>query len=393
MDVSRLDVLIYAHDGRGLGHASRSIAIGLALRRLHPKLKVLFVSGSNFSKELIGDANLDWLKLPSYRTQVVNGTSTGVSGDSLFSDKELGIVRAKSLLHFVTMYRPRVVLADHTPQGKHRELVEAVLESGRMDKKERPVWILGVRGVVGEVSQAKSQVAEELFRNHYSHLFWYGDSRVLGRGHLDQLEQQYGATPVECGYVLRLAEYVKANSIKVAEQSRFCGTISIPWQGEKTEAFLPHLAAAIHGLGAGVGQWKLFLGGADSGGDADVTALFAGLTNCSPEPPSAKYVSSLLQSNSAVIYGGYNSLMDVVYAGIPAVVILREMQDAEQQVHLRCLKNVLGERLKVVSESDLSPTLLKELLLSNLQAVVKKKEEIALDGAQKSADFIHSLLL
>ena len=51
---ARLDVLIYAHDGRGLGHASRSIGVGMALRRLYPELKVLFVSGCSLSQELIG---------------------------------------------------------------------------------------------------------------------------------------------------------------------------------------------------------------------------------------------------------------------------------------------------------------------------------------------------
>ena len=66
MQNQRLDVLIYAHDGRGLGHAGRSIGIGMALRRLAPQLKVLFVSGCSLAQELIGRAPLDWLKLPSY---------------------------------------------------------------------------------------------------------------------------------------------------------------------------------------------------------------------------------------------------------------------------------------------------------------------------------------
>jgi predicted glycosyltransferase len=57
--MARLDVLIYAHDGRGLGHASRSIGVGMALRRLYPDLKVLFVSGCSLSQELIGAAPLD----------------------------------------------------------------------------------------------------------------------------------------------------------------------------------------------------------------------------------------------------------------------------------------------------------------------------------------------
>ena len=111
-----LDILIYAHDGRGLGHASRSIGIGMALRRLFPNLKVLFVSGCRQSQELIGAAPLDWLKLPSYETIVENGKSRGIIGKSMFSDNQIGEFRAKELEHLVALYRPRLVLVDHTPQ-------------------------------------------------------------------------------------------------------------------------------------------------------------------------------------------------------------------------------------------------------------------------------------
>ena len=63
------------------------------------------------------------------------------------------------------------------------------------------------------------------------------------------------------------------------------------------------------------------------------------------EPPGSKYVSALLHSKTAVIYGGYNSLMDVVHARIPALVVLRKMQDEEQQIHLRKLQEGAGEVL------------------------------------------------
>ncbi|MCP4409301.1 MAG: hypothetical protein GY807_16420, partial [Gammaproteobacteria bacterium] len=178
----------YAHDGRGLGHASRSIGIGMALRRLFPHLKVLFVSGCRQSQQLIGAAPLDWLKLPSYETTVENGKSRGVIGKSMFSDSQIGRFRTKELEHLVALYRPRLVLVDHTPQGKHRELVPA-LSIGR---DIGTLWILGVRGVLGDVDQTRSELAVSLFRKYYRGLLWYGDSRVLGESHLKQLQKQYG---------------------------------------------------------------------------------------------------------------------------------------------------------------------------------------------------------
>ena len=73
IDKSRLDVLIYSHDGRGFGHVSRGVTIGMALRRLFPGLKVLFVSGFKQTATLVGSCPLEWIKLPSYETQIIAG--------------------------------------------------------------------------------------------------------------------------------------------------------------------------------------------------------------------------------------------------------------------------------------------------------------------------------
>jgi predicted glycosyltransferase len=390
--MARLDVLIYAHDGRGLGHASRSIGVGMALRRLYPDLKVLFVSGCSLSQELIGAAPLDWLKLPSYETQVVGGKSIGIPGKSMFTDEQLGQLRARELAHLVTLYRPRLVLADHTPQGKHKELVPALSVEGGNDT----LWVLGVRGVVGAVKQARSELAGDLFKDYYRAVLWYGDSSVLGKSHCEQLQRQYSAVPVECGYVLRLAEFVVWNKrlFEQAEQAEpFAGTISVPWLGEKSLDFLVILASVLEKIPSSYGRWRLFV---DTESSADVglrvRKLFANIHNCQLESPGINYVSALLHSRTAVVYGGYNSLMDVIHANIPALVILREMQDKEQQIHLRKLQEVVGEAVSTVSETRIVADDLEALLLANLQRGRLPAVALKTNGAATAAEYLYSLL-
>ncbi len=385
--VPRLDVLIYAHDGRGLGHASRSIGVGLALRRLYPELKVLFVSGCNFSQELIGAAPLDWLKLPSYETKVIQGKSVGIHGKSMFSDEQLGRLRAQALVDIVKLYNPRLVLVDHTPQGKHKELVPA-LSAGRNAR-----WILGIRGVVGAVKQARSAIAGQLFKDHYHAVLWYGDSSVLGTSHCEDLLEQYNSMPVECGYVLRLSEFAYWNSRLTESDEHPAGTVSIPWLGEKTIDFLKVLSAVLKKISDNFGPWRLFVDmeGFESRG-RQVRQLFENIPGCRIESPGSKYFPSLLHSKTAIIYGGYNSLMDVIHAGIPALVILREMEDEEQQLHLQKLKEVTGELLLTLSEDqvsaeELESSLLKHLQRNSLAAVPLKK-----NGAACAAEFLHGLL-
>lgn len=389
LQTERLDVLIYAHDGRGLGHASRSIGVGMALRRLYPDLKVLFVSGCSLSQELIGSAPLDWLKLPSYETEVVHGKSIGIRGKSMFTDERLGQLRAKELAHLVSLYRPRLVLVDHTPQGKHKELVPALSAEDGSDT----LWILGVRGVVGAVKQARSELAGNLFKSHYHALLWYGDSSVLGKSHCEQLQQQYNTVPVECGYVLRLAEFAIWNRRLLGQHEQVAGTISIPWLGEKSMDFLIILASVLKKMPKEFGNWRLFVDAeSPSGVGQKIQELFAGVHNCQLESPGINYVSALLHSKTAVIYGGYNSLMDVIHAKIPALVVLREMEDEEQQIHLRKLKEITREALSTVSETQVLAEELEGLLLANLQRSSLSSVSLNTNGAACAAAYIASLL-
>jgi len=392
MTTSRLDILIYAHDGRGLGHASRSIAIGMALRRLHPQLKVLFVSGCRQSQELIGTAPLDWLKLPSYETKVENGKSTGIRGKSMFADGQLGEFRARELEHLVGLYRPRMVLVDHTPQGKHRELVPALALSRDIGTR----WTLGVRGIIGGVSQARSDLASNLFRKYYHDLLWYGDRRVLGEVHIRHLKQQYGIPPRECGYVSRLAEVENCTgemSVNSAGGARLAGTVSVPWLGENSLGFLEQLADALAAIDEKYGHWHLFVGSGDSvKAKKKIWDMFSGLCHCTLEEPGPRYGEALMRSKTAVIYGGYNSLMDVLYAGLPALVVERAMRDNEQQLHLQQLQKKVGNRIHVIPEAEILSDQILSFLCDNLSKAVNPSVAVNLDGAAKAAAILTRLL-
>jgi len=382
----RLDILIYAHDGRGLGHVSRSLGIGMALRRLFPELKILFVSGSTFTSELIGRAPLDWLKLPAYKTEVVAGKSQGIVGNSMFSDKELGELRSHGVSHIVAQYRPRLVLVDHTPQGKHRELMRA-LEVAPDDCQ----WVLGVRGVVGAVTQAKADKTRGIFQNYYSDLLWYGDTGVLGKKHCQLLYKQYEVVPFECGYVSRLGEYLECNGQK-NKKSKWAGVVSVPWIGEKSLHLLQCLADALEQIPADLGPWSLFVDTEDEVIKSNVTDLFSGLGHCRLEQPGKTYAEVLMNAESALIYGGYNSLVDVLFVEIPTLVILREMKDQEQQAHVHCLQEKLAGALVSVSEDNITADKLKVLLLENLNRTTPAENGVEVNGATRAANYLYSKL-
>jgi predicted glycosyltransferase len=390
MPIPPLDLMIYAHDGRGLGHASRSVAVGMAFLRLFPQNKVIFVSGAGKTGELIGAAPLDWIKLPSYATRVIQGRSTGQNGPSNYSDPDLGQLRSETLAHLVRCLRPRCILADHMPQGKHKELRPALKAS--LDLGTR--WVLGVRAMVGAVPGVWSDLAQSLFRRHYQAILWYGDSTVLGSDQLRALGAQFGQAPVETGYVSRLAELQFFQPMARPSEKRHAGTISIPWMGEHSAGLLDQLAGALERIGGRHGPWHLYIGlNRTAGQSIPAIGRIGALSYCRLHPPGASYPETLLNSKVALIYGGYNSLSDVLFARLPAVVVLRAMVDAEQQAHVSRLIEMKMADLVMVEESQVSAAGLAGLFEHLLASGASRTNPPNLAGAESAARALHRFSL
>jgi predicted glycosyltransferase len=379
----RLDILLYAHDGRGLGHASRSIAIGLALRRLYPSLRILLLTGCKVSQELIGPGLLDWIKLPSYETTVINGRSQGIDGNSAMTDTELGSLRGTQIRDIIRAYRPWVILADHSPQGKHRELLPALAEF--VDGS----WVLGIRAIPGDLAPERTALAAAIFAKYYRSILWYGDSRVLGSDQMTTIAGQYGTVPVECGYVSRMTELMKMATAEYAGPA-LAGTIAIPWIGENSIAFLSTLATVLQRLGPSHGHWQLFIED-NHPQSQQIYAFFRTIPYCSLEKPGQKYVSALMRSKTALIYGGYNSLMDVLSLSLPTLVILRDMDDNEQQLHLAKIIASATDNLNALPEQCGQDSLFAALL-ALLSGGGGKPPAIALNGSESAARYLRALL-
>jgi len=385
-----VDIMLYAHDGRGLGHISRSVAIGLAVRRLYPELRLLLLTGGPQTQELIGSGLLDWVKLPAYQTEVVNGKSRGIDGKSSYSDRQLGVIRGEQIHQIVTLYRPRVILADHSPQGKHRELLLSLQDP---ELNSHTTWLLGMRGVVGSVEQTSSGLAVDLYRKYYSGLLWYGDSGILGPDHCQSLNSQFSTTAKECGYVSRYTEIHRSGDQQTGQRSRFCSVISVPWAGEQTDRFLDVLASFLERYGANYGKFMLFVGNDIS---SKMKGRFERTACCTVNLFGSMYLETLKHSRTAVVFGGYNSVVDVLAAGIPALVVMRNMQDQEQQVHLSALAGRLPERFLSIEEHDCvkAPSLLHARLSTLFAAKERrfKTHGVNFSGAETAAHTLASFV-
>lgn len=374
----RIDLLLYAHDGRGLGHASRAVAVGSAVRRLFPKLRILFLSGCRQSATLIGPIPLDWIKLPAYEKIVVNGASEARIGPTNLKNSYLVKSRARLIRAIVKEYRPRCVLVDHEARGKRSELLPAIRSA--LDT----IWILGLRGIVGQVEDVWSPQTARIFRRHYRALLWYGDAVVLGDGPLRRIKAAYGIEPYATGYISRFKEMLYWGKPAGDRAPRHAGVVAVSWDSAAATAFLHRLKQALAVLGPQYGQWRIFTSG---GRD-----IFKDLSYCRVEELGSGYLYALKDSKSAVVYGGYNSITDVLSAGVPALVLHRDLADREQEEHLGRLAVSGRTAIRVMSESDASAERLRVALDELLHAARPQDSRLNLDGAENAARKIAAYL-
>ena len=107
---------------------------------------------------------------------------------------------------------------------------------------------------------------------------------------------------------------------------------------------------------------------------------------CTLENVSDQYLATLANSQVAVIYGGYNSLTDIMAAKVPSVVIIRGMSDREQEEHVHKIHQLKPNLIFAMKESDVNPKTLAQGLERQLKAKIDDEGEIMLNGAEFTAE-------
>ncbi len=375
-------MLLYCHDGSGHGHASRTVAIGLALRRIAPDARVLLATGSAAIEELAGGANLDWVKLPSYRYGIRDGTPMSLRANSGYDAADLAPIRAALLRELVLTLRPRVLFVDHMPGGKKNELLPALAEMGI----QRGKCILGVRAIMGDVPLFWSDFSRDVMARHYSGCLWFGDARLPDH-ELARIREHLGCTPIAAGLVCRALELERRDLIP---DSDAFGTIAFSWCDPATPAAAAAIASAI-GFRGDPGPWNVYVGPVR--GDFDrgtILSPFAGESMFRIEPFRHSYLGALRASRLAVAYGGYNTLTDLLWARTAAIVLTRTTTDAEQTTRADRMKNVFGNAVAWLRDTPTADAVSAALDRQSTQRR-PAPPDIDIDGAARAAEHLLSL--
>jgi predicted glycosyltransferase len=378
--------VFYSHDGVGLGHLRRNLAIAAALTDAAPDASVLLATGCDDLGAHGLAPNVDVLVLPGLR-KVGNGR---YSARRLpISGREVRALRAGQLEAAIRSFRPDVMLVDKHPVGVRGELRPALHAlrptGGRV--------VLGLRDILDDAESvaeewAATGVIEEMER-YVDRVLVYGDPRVL------DVVEEYSLPP------------------SLAAQSRYCGYVvnPEPARGLDMEALPPFATGLGRGptvlatAGGGEDGWSLLqsfvLAAREAGWDAVVVCgpqlraarrhalralcLDSGVEFRVNEPDVASWFSHV---DALVCMGGYNTLCEATSRGTPTLCVPRVRPRREQLIRARSFAR-LG-LLRVAEPHLLSPELLRRevsgLLGASRRALAERaRARLGFDGAAAAA--------
>jgi predicted glycosyltransferase len=325
-------LLAYSHDGYGLGHLRRNLRIVNGLRRQHPDLQAVLVTGARWADRVVAPYGVKCVPLPSV-VKVANGHY--VVDDEAASVEEVLRKRSDVLADTVRDFRPDLLLVDRYPRGMHDELARA-LGVYAAEQPGAPA-VLGLRDILDtpDVIQKewRAQRHSDAIRETYQTVLCYGDPAVY-----DPI-REYGL-PDDVAERIRFTGYLAddlmaADALEVRRRHDAAdGRLAVcTLGGGKDAAFIAHafLSAMEHLCGR---CWSgvLITGPYMAAEDVDRLRRHTAAARVSVIQMVDDVPSYLAAADAAVCMGGYNTTCEVLALAVPAVIIPRVEPRQEQRM-------------------------------------------------------------
>ncbi len=364
-------LLMYSHDGFGLGHYRRLLKLSAFLREELPEISILLITGSSMAHAFRIHPGVDYVKLPcAYK----ESNEVYVAKYLPLTFKEIKSIRERIILETALTYSPHIFLVDKHPVGMQGEVLPTLRALKEHQRKTKVV--LGLRDILDDpqtmVSYFRAPTVAKALEEIYDEIWVYGCQSIFD--------------PIQ--------EYMLTDA--VAQKIKFCGYLPCERPSSLSVEVRQHLRET---------EGKFVLVTAGSGGDGlplldnylkaldflpkklEVSSLLvsgpdlplrerAGLRlRCSKsalpslqraelQEFSPRIIEYMSAADVVVCMGGYNTLLEIISLGREAVVVPRISPRREQ-----LLRGAAFEKrglIRMVHPDHLSPKVLAETILDAL---------------------------
>ena len=371
------DVMIYVQHLLGIGHVRRTALLVAEMRKLG--LTVGVVSGG-IPDDAIDFAADEVIQLPACRS-ADHGFSGLVDQDGNPVDDAWKDGRKNALLAAYHTLLPRLLLVEMFPFGRRAFRFELLplLEQAGQDGVAR---VCSVRDLLVRKNDiSKERWMRDIALSHFDRVLVHGDPVVIG------FDRSFPFT-ADLGDMLEYTGYVAADVKR--DTSIVRSGVVVSAGGGAVGADLIDAAIAARPLSAKYAdaQWDIITG---PHFPADAFARLAGnmpdgmvLHRFLPD-----FRDRLARAEVSVSQAGYNTLMDVLGAGVPAVMVpFAEGGESEQseRAEIFAQKGIIS----LLPASKLCPETLARMMDD---ADFPKEFELLLDGARIGAAKIRAIIM
>ena len=376
--MNRPRILFYVQHLVGIGHFKRAAAISRAAAARG--MGVTLVSGGRAPVEIdLGAAKL--MQLPAVHA-TGDDYATLLVEDGSQADDVLRRRRAGLVLEEFERCRPDILVIELFPFGRRQMKFELLpLLRAARDARPRPVIVSSIRDIL--VGQSRAGRADEVCR----HLDTYFDHVLV---HADPSLVTLGATFPQENRIKKMVTYTGYVADRIAEESGEDGTneVVVSAGGGAVGRRLLEVASACKPLTALRDHiWRLLVGSRGSAGSL-ASRLGRKDSGVIVEAARSDFPALLSRAAVSVSQGGYNTIVEILRAKTPAVVVpFATGAETEQTIRAELLRK--RRLIEVVPEGELSPESLAKAVDSAYRAG-PGDADIDLSGADATADLLEA---
>ncbi|MFY0616330.1 glycosyltransferase family protein [Shimia sp.] len=375
-----MKVLIAVTHLLGTGHLSRALTLAQAFVREGHEAVVL--SGGCPAPHLENET-VPLVQLPPLASDGVDFTKlltdAGVEADEAYMS-----ARQKQAAAAVQEMKPDVLITELFPFGRRSlsQEFEALLKTAQA-LTPRPVVLSSVRDILAPPSKAsKATMARDRLKIYYEAVLVHADSD------LTQLGVSWPVTS-DVTRMLHYTGYVAPAAPQPHPEGVGTGEVLVSAGGGSVGQAL--FESAIRAAKRSPLRWRILVGGADK--ETRIAALKAQANDPTIiiEAVRPDFRQMLHQAAASVSMCGYNTAMDVLQTGVPAVFVpFDEGGEVEQTLRARSLS--VQPAIEVLPAADLTP----QNLLGELKRVLRdgrrSSSEFRMNGAAESVRITQAIL-
>jgi predicted glycosyltransferase len=382
------NIMLYSHDGFGLGHLRRTVRIAQQLRQRLPGASILIVTSSPAAGHPLIPEDIDYIKLPS----VTKSGTERYEPHLEMSLESVIALRSALLLTAVQSVQPDLFLVDHRPLGLKKEVLPT-LEWIRASAPHIRT-VVGLRDIVDDphtvIQEWQNQGIYEALDKLYDAVLVYGDASIV------DITREY-ALPGPVARKVRFTGYLGSGR---ANRTREEVRRSLGLTSERL------VVVNVGGGGDGSGLIRTYLEALPLLPEDIHSHIVTGpLMPCEErdrlredsQKPGLTFVeyqddlaSVIASADLSVSMGGYNTVCEVLTAGVPALVVPRIFPRREQ--HIRARRLEARGLIQVLTSTSLNADTLSAAVRSSLAGSKGRYVPVALDGVGRTADYLLSLL-